>query len=91
MLSLHLTFWSDALQYPLPFILCRIFKTPPHGVFFLIHSDQIYHQETIMTVQEMYDEMKEQMLEDLLLGYRDHHLYDDAESYIVEIDYTTQN
>jgi len=44
-----------------------------------------------MTVQEMYQEMKEQMLEDSLLGYRDHHLYDDAESYIVEIDYTTQN
>ena len=44
-----------------------------------------------MTVQEMYQEMKEQMLEDSLLGYRDHHLYDDAENYIVEIDYTTQN
>ena len=44
-----------------------------------------------MTVQEMYQEMKEQMLEDVLLGYRDHHLYDDAESDTVEIEYTTQN
>ena len=44
-----------------------------------------------MTVQEMYEEMKEQMLEDVLMGYRDHHLYDDAEVYIMEVDYTTQN
>ena len=44
-----------------------------------------------MTTQEMYQEMKEQMLEDVLLGHRDHHLYDDGGEYTVEIEYTTQN
>ena len=44
-----------------------------------------------MTVQEMYQEMNEQMLEDCLLGYYDFSVYDDSESYTVEIDYTTQN
>ena len=41
-----------------------------------------------MTIQEFYQEMKEQQLEDRLNGYRDNDIYDD--SYIVEIDYTTQ-
>ena len=31
-----------------------------------------------MTNEELIQEMKEQALEDLLLGYRDHHQYDDA-------------
>jgi hypothetical protein len=44
-----------------------------------------------MTVQEMYQEMDEQMLEDCLLGYVDFTFYDDPESYIVEVDYTTQS
>jgi len=44
-----------------------------------------------MTNEELIQEMKEQALEDLLLGYRDHHTYDDAASTPVEIDYTTQS
>ncbi len=44
-----------------------------------------------MTNEEFYKEMEEQMLEDLLLGYRDHHMYDDATYAQVEIDYTTQS
>lgn len=41
-----------------------------------------------MTIQEFYQEMKEQQLEDQLNGYSDQDIYDDC--YIVEIDYTTQ-
>ena len=42
-----------------------------------------------MTVLEMYQEMQEQMLEDILNGYKEYDLYDD--NYVsVEIDYTTQ-
>ena len=41
-----------------------------------------------MTIQEFYQEMKEQQLEDTLNGYSDQDIYDDC--YIVEIDYTTQ-
>lgn len=44
-----------------------------------------------MTNEELIQEMKEQMLEDMLLGYRDHHQYDDAATTPVEIDYTTQS
>ena len=44
-----------------------------------------------MTNEEFYEEMEEQMLEDLLLGYRDQHMYDDATYAQVEIDYTTQS
>ena len=44
-----------------------------------------------MTNEELIQEMKEQALEDMLLGYRDHHTYDDAASTPVEIDYTTQS
>ena len=44
-----------------------------------------------MTIDEMYQEMEEQILEDRLLGYRDHHTYDDAAVVTVEIDYTTQS
>ena len=43
-----------------------------------------------MTVQEMYTEMQEQLLEDILNGYKEFDIYDDCES-IVEIDYTTQD
>jgi hypothetical protein len=43
-----------------------------------------------MTIQEFYQEMNEQMLEDLLNGYIERDIYDDNES-IVEIDYTTQD
>ena len=42
-----------------------------------------------MTIQEMYQEMKEQQLEDILNGYSDLDIYDDNYT-IVEIDYTTQ-
>ncbi len=42
-----------------------------------------------MTIQEMYQEMKEQQLEDMLNGYSDQDIYDDNYT-IVEIDYTTQ-
>lgn len=45
----------------------------------------------MMTTEEMYKEMEEQLLEDLLLGYRDHHMYDDATYTPVELDYTTQS
>ena len=44
-----------------------------------------------MTTEEMYKEMQEQMLEDALLGYRDHHLYDDTTYAQIEVDYTTQS
>ena len=43
-----------------------------------------------MTVQEMYQEMQEQLLEDSLLGYIDLPTYDDAQGYQIEVDYTTQ-
>ena len=43
-----------------------------------------------MTVQEMYQEMIEQSLEDLLLGYDEASQYDDRGEY-VEIEYTTAN
>ena len=42
-----------------------------------------------MTIQEMYQEMKEQQLEDMLNGYSDQDIYDDNYT-IVDIDYTTQ-
>jgi hypothetical protein len=42
-----------------------------------------------MTVQEMYQEMQQQLLEDVLAGYNENDLYDDSFA-IVEIDYTTQ-
>lgn len=42
-----------------------------------------------MTIQEMYQEMKEQQLEDISNGYSDLDIYDDNYT-IVEIDYTTQ-
>ena len=42
-----------------------------------------------MTIQEMYQEMNEQSLEDILNGYTDKDIYDDSYS-IVDIDYTTQ-
>ena len=43
-----------------------------------------------MTVQEMYDEMIEQSLEDLLMGYTEALDYDDR-GEIVEIEFTTSN
>ena len=42
-----------------------------------------------MTIQEMYQEMKEQQLEDISNGYSDLDIYDDNYT-IVDIDYTTQ-
>ena len=44
-----------------------------------------------MTVQEMYQEMKEQYLEDCLLGYDDHLTYDDFAAVNIEVDFTTQS
>ena len=43
-----------------------------------------------MTVQEMYDEMIEQSLEDIMMGYIETQQYDDR-GEIVEIEYTTAN
>ena len=43
-----------------------------------------------MTVQEMYDEMIEQSLEDLLLGYNEASQFDDR-GEIVEMEFTTAN
>ena len=43
-----------------------------------------------MTVQEMYDEMIEQSLEDIMVGYIETSQYDDRGEY-VEIEYTTAN
>jgi len=43
-----------------------------------------------MTVEEFYQEMEEQALEDIFLGYIDASYYDD-ELYTLEIDYTTQS
>ena len=44
-----------------------------------------------MTNEEIIQEMIEQALEDALLGYRDHHLYDDTTYAQIEVDYTTQS
>jgi len=41
-----------------------------------------------MTIQEMYQEMANQQMEDQANGYNDLDLFDDM--YIVEVDYTTQ-
>ena len=43
-----------------------------------------------MTNEEIIQEMIEQALEDALIGYRDHHQYDDSIE-LQEIDYTTQS
>ena len=43
-----------------------------------------------MTVEEFYQEMEEQALEDIFLGYIDSPYYDD-EFCTLEIDYTTQS
>jgi len=43
-----------------------------------------------MTVEEFYQEMEEQALEDIFLGYVDASYYDN-ELPIIEIDYTTQS
>ena len=43
-----------------------------------------------MTVQEMYDEMIDQSLEDFMMGYIEAQQYDDR-GEIVEIEYTTAN
>mgnify|MGYP000035317867 FL=1 len=43
-----------------------------------------------MTVQEMYQEMVEQSLEDLLLGYDEASQFDDR-GEIVEMEYTATN
>jgi len=42
-----------------------------------------------MTIQEMYQEIETQRLEDLLTGYSDQDFYDDCYS-LPEVDYTTQ-
>jgi len=44
-----------------------------------------------MTVEEMYQELQEQLLEETLLGVSDTNYYDDCHSLTVEIDYTTQS
>ena len=42
-----------------------------------------------MTIQEMYQEMQEQTLDDILNGYSDLDIYDDCYN-LPEVDYTTQ-
>jgi hypothetical protein len=42
-----------------------------------------------MTIQEMYQELKEQQVEDLKNGYTDHDFFDDCYN-LPETDYTTQ-
>ena len=44
-----------------------------------------------MTVEEMYQELQEQLLEETLLGVSDTNYYDDCHSLPLEVDYTTQN
>jgi hypothetical protein len=44
-----------------------------------------------MTVEEMYQELQEQLLEDSLLGVSDTNYYDDCHSLPLEVDYTTQS
>jgi len=43
-----------------------------------------------MTIQELYQEMKEQEIEDLKTGYKDKDIYDDLYTNSIEIDYTIQ-
>ena len=43
-----------------------------------------------MTIQEMYQEMRDQSIEDRLNGYKDIDAYDDCYVVSVEVDYTTQ-
>ena len=42
-----------------------------------------------MTMQEFYQEMKDQQMEDLKSGYTDQDFFDDCHTF-VEVDYTTQ-
>ena len=44
-----------------------------------------------MTVEEMYQELNEQLLEETLAGVVDNNYYDDSCTVSVEIDYTTQD
>jgi hypothetical protein len=43
-----------------------------------------------MTIQEFYQEMKEQEIEDIKNGYREKDIYDDLYTVSIEIDYTIQ-
>jgi hypothetical protein len=43
----------------------------------------------MMTIQEFYQEMKDQQMEDLKNGYTDQDFFDDCHTF-VEVDYTTQ-
>jgi len=44
-----------------------------------------------MTVEEMYQELQEQLLEETLSGVVDPNYYDDCSYNQVDIDYTTQD
>ena len=44
-----------------------------------------------MTITEMYTEMKDQQLEDLIAGYIEIEDYDDESVVSVEMEYTTAN
>jgi len=44
-----------------------------------------------MTVEEMYQELEQQLLEETLAGVVDNNYYDDRSIVSVEVDYTTQN
>ena len=44
-----------------------------------------------MTVEEMYQELEQQLLEETLVGVVDNNYYDDSCTVSVEIDYTTQS
>ena len=43
-----------------------------------------------MTIQEMYQEIKNQQQEDILNGYIDIDKYDDINETMIEVEYTTQ-
>ena len=43
-----------------------------------------------MTIQEMYQEIKNQQQEDILNGYIDIDIYDDINETMIEVEYTTQ-
>ena len=44
-----------------------------------------------MTVEEMYQELEQQLLEETLVGVVDNNYYNDGSIVSVEVDYTTQN
>jgi hypothetical protein len=56
-----------------------------------VHTDQktLSTEEPMMTIQEMYQEIETQKLEDILNGYIEVDMYDDFYT-LPDVDYTTQ-